>query len=139
MQNNKGEMKIFLGLLVLTLIVVSRIIFFENGPNAYEKEIIFKQAVNQLNFNEFKEKRRDFINKETYLVYYEFPDNQSKNATQNETEQFIINKFKRAGWIKNSVIDEFENSKIINFKKRDVKYYCEVEIYKKGVAIRFRY
>lgn len=138
MKDKRGEVRTFWGIVVLLFIVIIKMSLFENSPDVYQQKITFEQSVNQLNFYEFKEKRRDFINKITYQVYYEL-SGALKEESEENIEKIIVKKFKNAGWTKKSVIDKHEDSKIINFVKKDEKYYCEVEIYKKGVALRFRY
>lgn len=138
MKIDKNGIRTYLGLFVLLLIVIMNMTLFENPPSVHEQKVVFEQSVRQLNFYELKEQRREFINKRTYSVYYSFSDF-VKDNTQEDIENFIVNKFRKSGWNKKSVIDEYDDSKIINFTKKDKKYYCEVEIYKKGVALRFRY
>lgn len=138
MKIDKNGIRTYLGLFVLLLIVIMNMTLFENPPSVHEQKVVFEQSVRQLNFYELKEQRREFINKRTYSVYYSFSDF-FKDNTQEDIENFIVNKFRKSGWNKKSVIDEYDDSKIINFTKKDKKYYCEVEIYKKGVALRFRY
>lgn len=138
MKIDKNGIRTYLGLFVLLLIVIMNMTLFENPPSVHEQKVVFEQSVRQLNFYELKEQRREFINKRTYSVYYSFSDF-FKDNTQEDIENFIVNKFRKSGWNKKSVIDEYDDSKIVNFTKKDKKYYCEVEIYKKGVALRFRY
>lgn len=138
MKIDKNGIRTYLGLFVLLLIVIMNMTLFENPPSVHEQKVVFEQSVRQLNFYELKEQRREFINKRTYSVYYSFSDF-FKDNTQEDIENFIVNKFRKSGWNKKSVIDEYDDSKIINFTKKDKKYYCVVEIYKKGVALRFRY
>lgn len=138
MKNSRGKIRTFLGLIIVLLVVIMRVNLPDIYPNIYEQKATFEQCVNQLDFYEFKEKRRDFINKRTYQIYYEF-SGALKEESEENIEKIIVNKFKNTGWTKKSIIDEYENSKIINFVKKNEHYYCEVEIYKNGVALRFRY
>lgn len=138
MKSGKNKIRTYLGLAILLLILIMNMTLFENPPADYEQIIIFEQSVKQLDMNEFKEQRRDFINKRTYLVYYNFSE-VLKDNSQEDIEKLIVEKFKKAGWNQKSVIDEYAESKIINFSKKEKRYYCEVELYKKGVALRFRY
>lgn len=138
MQSGKNVIRTFLGLVILLLVVIMNMTLFENPPADYEQKIIFEQSVNQLDMHEFKEKRREFINKRTYSVYYNFSE-ELKDNSQEDIERLMIDKLKKAGWNKKSVIDRYTESKIINFTQKDKRYYCEVEIYKNGVALRFRY
>lgn len=99
MKDKRGEVRTFWGIVVLLFIVIIKMSLFENSPDVYQQKIIFEQSVNQLNFYEFKEKRRDFINKITYQVYYEM-SGALKEESEENIEKIIVNKFKNAGWTK---------------------------------------
>ncbi len=62
-----------------------------------------------------------------------------KEESEENIEKIIVNKFKNAGWTKKSVIDKYEDSKIINFVKKMKNITVKWKYTKKGVALRFRY
>lgn len=99
MKDKRGGVRTFWGIIILLFIVIIRMSLFENSPDVYKQKNTFEQSVNQLNFYEFKEKRRDFINKRTYQIYYEF-SGALKEESEENIEKIIVNKFKNAGWTK---------------------------------------
>ena len=127
------------GILILIIVIFFRVNIYSYTPSVYEQEKIFSSEEKNLKIVELVEKRREFVRKDTYLVYYEFQDRDNITKPQERIEEIISTKFMIAGWSKKNERIINKNSKIINFIKDDKKYYCEVERYKTGVALRFRY
>lgn len=127
------------GILILVIVILFRLNIYSFAPSIYAQEQIFRAEEKDLKIVELVEKRREFVRKQTYLVYYEFQDGDNITEQQEKIEKIISTKFMLAGWKKKNERNTNENSKIINFIKYDKDYYCEAEVYKKGVALRFRY
>ncbi|MDO4921028.1 MAG: hypothetical protein Q4E64_04270 [Phascolarctobacterium sp.] len=129
----------FFGILILVIVIFFRVNIYSSTPSIYAQEQIFRSEEKNLKIVELVEKRREFVRNQTYLVYYEFQNGNNITEHQKKIEEIISTKFMLAGWMKKNERITTENRKIINFIKQNKEYYCEVEVYKTGVALRFRY
>ena len=88
------------GILILIIVIFFRVNIYSYTPSVYEQEKIFSSEEKNLKIVELVEKRREFVRKDTYLVYYEFQDRDNITKPQERIEEIISTKFMIAGWSK---------------------------------------
>lgn len=134
------KLKIFVFLILVMFTFNPFKLFYDsNIPNVYQQEKILSEEFTKLNIINFKEKRREFVRQQTYLVYYDFTN---KSININELKSMLNKKFLDNGWSYSeefTVYDNFSKINKLNINYDKENYYCTVIISDDGMALRFRY